>query len=64
MDSFGVGVIAAKYLSVRRKGGDMKLLCPSPRSRQVLTTAGLMKIFESFEAETEALRSFLLDAGE
>lgn len=58
MDSFGVGVIAAKYLSVRRKGGDLKLLCPSARSRQILSTAGLMRIFGSFETEDEALRSF------
>jgi anti-sigma B factor antagonist len=63
LDSFGVGVIAAKYLSVRRKGGDLKLLCPSPRCRQVLGTAGLMRIFESFDGEDEALRSFQASAG-
>jgi anti-anti-sigma factor len=62
MDSFAVGVIAAKYVSVRRKGGDLKLLCPSPRSRRVLSTAGLMRILDSFEAEDEALRSFQSDA--
>jgi anti-anti-sigma factor len=58
MDSFGVGVVAAKYLSVRRKGGDLKLLSPSARSRGVLGTAGLLRILGSFEAEDEALRSF------
>lgn len=62
LDSFGVGVIAAKYLSIRRKGGDLKVLCPSPRSRRVLNTAGLMRIFESFDSEEEALRSFESDA--
>ena len=64
MDSFGVGVIAAKYLSVRRKGGDLKLLCPSARSRRILSTAGLMRILGSFETEDEALRSFHSDAEE
>ena len=41
IDSFGVGVIATKYVSVRRKGGDLKLLCLSPRSRKVMTISGL-----------------------
>ena len=62
LDSFGVGVIAAKYLSVRRKGGDFKLLRPSARSRRVLSTAGLMRILDSFDDEEEALRSFQPDA--
>src|SRR6476620_5870495 len=58
IDSFGVGVIAAKYVSVRRKGGDVKLLQLSPRSHHVMRIAGLLKIFESYEDEAEALRSF------
>ena len=58
IDSFGVGVIAAKYVSVRRKGGDVKLLRLSPRSQRVMRISGLLKIFESFENEEEALNSF------
>src|SRR5919112_1699782 len=58
IDSFGVGVIAAKYVSIRRKGGDMKLLRLSPRTHRVLRISGLLKIFESFESEEEGLRSF------
>lgn len=58
IDSFGVGVIAAKYVSVRRKGGDVKLLRLSPRSQRVMRISGLLKIFESFESEQEALNSF------
>ena len=58
LDSFGVGVIAGKYASIRRKGGDLKLLRPSARSQHVLGIAGLMKIFESFDDEDEAIRSF------
>jgi anti-sigma B factor antagonist len=58
IDSFGVGVIAAKYVSVRRKGGNVKLLRLSPRSQRVMRIAGLLKIFESFENEEEALSSF------
>jgi anti-anti-sigma factor len=58
IDSFGVGVIAAKYVSVRRKGGDLKLVHLSDRSRRVMTISGLMRIFESFESAEEGLRSF------
>jgi len=58
VDSFGVGVIAAKYVSVRRKGGDLKLVHPSPRSHRVMAISGLLKIFESFDNEQEALNSF------
>ena len=58
IDSFGVGVIAAKFVSVRRKGGDMKLLRLSARTHRVMTISGLLKIFQSFESEEDAVRSF------
>jgi anti-anti-sigma factor len=58
IDSFGVGVIAAKFVSVRRKGGDIKLLRLSPRTHRVMKISGLLKIFQSFESEEEGLRSF------
>jgi anti-sigma B factor antagonist len=58
IDSFGVGVIAAKYVSVRRKGGDVKLLQLSPRSQHVMQISGLLKIFESYGDEHAALDSF------
>jgi anti-sigma B factor antagonist len=58
VDSFGVGVLAAKYVSIRRKGGDLKFLNLSVRSHHVMAVSGLIRIFESFESEEEALRSF------
>jgi anti-sigma B factor antagonist len=58
VDSFGVGVLAAKYVSVRRKGGDVKFLSLSERSHHVMSISGLIKIFESFESEEEAIGSF------
>ena len=51
-------MIAAKFVSVRRKGGDMKLLRLSPRTHRVMTISGLLKIFQSFESEEDGLRSF------
>jgi anti-sigma B factor antagonist len=58
IDSFGVGVIAAKYVSLRRKGGDLKLVHPSARTHRVMSISGLMRIFESFESTEEGVRSF------
>ena len=58
IDSFGVGVIAAKYVSVRRKGGELKLLCLSPRCQHVMMISGLLKILKSFESEKEGIDSF------
>jgi anti-sigma B factor antagonist len=58
IDSAGVGVLVGKYLSVRRKGGDMKLLHLSKRSHRVMTITRLLTVFESFESEEEAVRSF------
>jgi anti-sigma B factor antagonist len=58
IDSFGVGVLAAKYVSICRKGGAMKLLRLSPRTYRVMDISGLLKIFQSFDNEEDALRSF------
>jgi len=58
IDSFGVGVIAAKYVSVTRKGGNLKLVHPSARSYHVMDIAGLMEIFESFDTPEDGVRSF------
>jgi anti-anti-sigma factor len=58
IDSFGVGVIAAKYVSLHRKGGEVKLLKLSPRSHEVMSISGLLRIFESFESEEAAIKSF------
>jgi anti-anti-sigma factor len=58
MDSFGVGVVAAKYVSIRRKGGDVRLLSLSPRCEEVLKVSGLLRIFQTFESEEAAVASF------
>jgi anti-sigma B factor antagonist len=58
IDSAGVGVMVAKMLSVRRAGGDMKLLHLNARSNRVLTITKLLTVFEAFEDEVEAVRSF------
>jgi anti-sigma B factor antagonist len=58
MDSGGVGALVASFVHVSRRGGRLKLLCPSPRCARVLGISGLSAVFEVFENEEEALRSF------
>lgn len=58
IDSAGVGVMVAKLLSVRRAGGDIKLLHLTPRSNRVMTITKLLTVFEAYTDEQEAIRSF------
>ena len=58
IDSCGVGVLIAKFVSVRRKGGDVRLLTLSPRSHHVMEISGLLRVFETFTSENEAIASF------
>lgn len=57
VDSSGVGTIAT-YVSLKRKGGELKLLCPRGRVPEVLTLFHLLDNIPSFEDEAEALNSF------
>jgi anti-sigma B factor antagonist len=58
IDSAGVGMMVGKYLSVRRLGGDIKLLHLSPRSQRVMTITKLLTVFEAFDSEEKAVASF------
>jgi anti-anti-sigma factor len=58
IDSSGVSIIVGTYVSLKRQGGDLKLLCPGGRVLEVLTVFRLLKVIVSFEDEVEALASF------
>jgi len=58
IDSSGLGIIVRSYVSLRQKGGDLKLLCPWGRVLQVLAVLRLLNVIPSFEDETQALASF------
>jgi anti-sigma B factor antagonist len=61
IDSGGVGVLVSKYVTATRRGGHLKLLCLSNRTCRVLTIAGLLNVFEVFDKEEDALRSFQIN---
>jgi len=58
IDSSGVSIIAETYVSLKRQGGRLKLLCPRGRVLQVLTVFRFLEVLESFEDEAQALASF------
>ena len=55
--SAGVGALIAKYVSLRRRG-DLRSISLSDRVRRVITIAHLLEVFETFESEDLAVRSF------
>lgn len=58
IDSSGISIIVGTCASLRRRGGDLKLICPSGRVLEVLTVFRLLEVIPSFENEAKALSSF------
>ena len=58
VDSSGVSIIVGTFVSLKRQGGDLKLLRASGRVLEVLTVLHLVEIIPSFQDEAEALASF------
>jgi anti-sigma B factor antagonist len=55
LDSDGVGLLVALFRHVTRRGGQLKLLRPSPTARRVLGIAHMTMVFDIFDDEAEAL---------
>ena len=58
VDSSGVSTIVATYISLKRQGGELRILCPRGRVLEVLTLFHLLENISIFEDEAEALGSF------
>jgi anti-sigma B factor antagonist len=58
IDSGGVGMLASKYTSLRRRNGQLKLCNLHPRTTRVLDITRLLTVFESFGSEAEGVASF------
>jgi len=58
IDSANVGMLVAKQKTVRERGGDVKLMHLTDRSQRLLALMKLVSVFEVFENEDEAVRSF------
>jgi anti-sigma B factor antagonist len=64
IDSSGVGMMAAKLKQVRTKGGDVRLLHLTSRSQRLLGMMKLVTVFETFDDEQAAVRSFSARPGQ
>ncbi len=58
MDSGGLGEIVRSYTTVKRAGGELKLLNATKRISDLLTITKLITVFEMFEEEAAAVASF------
>jgi anti-sigma B factor antagonist len=58
IDSGGLGMMVSKYISLCKRDGYMKLVHVRDRPLKVLNITKLLTVFESFESEAEALKSF------
>lgn len=58
IDSAGLGEIVRTYTTVSRQGGKLKLVNLTKRITDLLSITKLLTVFETFESEQEAIRSF------
>jgi anti-sigma B factor antagonist len=62
IDSAGLGEIVRTYTTVSRQGGSLKLLNLTKRITDLLSITKLLTVFETFESESDAVRSFSASA--
>ena len=58
IDSSGVGMLVGKLKSVRESGGDIRLLHVTTRGQRLFGMLKILTVFETFEDEAQAIRSF------
>jgi anti-sigma B factor antagonist len=58
VDSAGLGEIVRTYTTVSKQGGTLKLLNLTKRITDLLSITKLLTVFETFDNENEAVRSF------
>jgi anti-sigma B factor antagonist len=58
IDSAGLGFLVSKYVSLHRRGGDLKLVAATPRVAHVLEITRLAKVFPCYDSDEAAVRAF------
>ncbi len=58
IDSSGLGVLVAAFASLTNQGGQLKMLDVMPRVKDLLLITKLYTVFDVFDDEATALRSF------
>jgi anti-sigma B factor antagonist len=63
IDSAGLGEVVRTYTTVKRQGGSLKLLNLTKRITDLLAITKLLTVFETYDSEADAVRSFTAAAG-
>ena len=58
IDSSGIGLLIRYLTAAKQRGGSVKLLSPSKFAVQTLRMTGLLKLFETFDDQEQAVCSF------
>jgi anti-sigma B factor antagonist len=59
MDNSGVGDLVSTYSDISKHGGQLKILNPTKRIRELLTTMRLLTIFQVDESESATVAGFV-----
>ena len=62
IDSAGLGEVVRTYTTVSRQGGTLKLLHLTKRIQDLLAITKLLTVFETFDSEADAVKSFAKSA--
>ena len=58
IDSSGLGELVTSFTTVRNQDGQLKILNLTRRVQDLLQITKLLTVFEAFDSEAEALKSF------
>ncbi|MEO8677998.1 MAG: STAS domain-containing protein [Vicinamibacterales bacterium] len=58
IDSAGLGEVVRTYTTVSRQGGSLKLLNLTKRIEDLLSITKLLTVFDTFDSEAEAVKSY------
>ena len=57
IDSTGLGVLIGALKRVREKEGSISLICTNPQIKKIFNITGLVKIFQIYKSEEEAIKT-------
>lgn len=63
VDSAGLGAIVQAYATVKNQGGSLKLLNVTKRLKDLLSITKLLTVFDCYDSEADAIKSFGTGAG-
>jgi anti-sigma B factor antagonist len=58
IDSTGLGMLAGLLISAKRRGGEIKLVCPARQAKDALRRTHLDTVFNIYEKDAEAVAAF------